>query len=243
VSSLYLLLDPASGAPLALADGAALTGARTAAGSAVATRLLARPDATTLGIFGTGVQARAHVLALAPLRPFQRVLVAGTSAEKEVAFARWTTTSTGLPAGPAGPEAVSGADVLAVCTTSPTPVVLDAAVRPGAHLNAVGAFTPRTRELPGALVARARIYVDSRAGALAEAGDLLLPAAEGTFDLQQVVGEVGELLLGRIPGRESETDVTIYKSVGAAFLDVVTARLAYERARAAGLGTELDFAS
>ncbi len=231
VTSLYLLLDHATGAPLALADGTTLTAARTAAGSAVATRLLARPDATTLGVFGTGVQARAHVLALAPVRSFRRVLVAGTSAEKEAAFVRWTAASTGLPAAPADPQDVSGADVLAVCTTSPTPVVLDGAVRPGAHLNAVGAFTPQTRELPGPLVARARVYVDTRAGALAEAGDLLLPAAEGAFDLRQLVGEVGELLLGRIPGRESPADVTIYKSVGAAFLDAVTARLAYERAR------------
>ncbi|HEX2323963.1 MAG TPA: ornithine cyclodeaminase family protein [Chloroflexota bacterium] len=243
VNSLYLLLDHATGAPLALADGTTLTAARTAAGSAVATRLLARPDATTLGVFGTGVQARAHVLALAPVRAFRRVLVAGTSAEKEAAFVRWAAASTGLPATPADPQDVSGADVLAVCTTSPTPVVLDGAVRPGAHLNAVGAFTPQTRELPGPLVARARVYVDTRAGALAEAGDLLLPAAEGAFDLRQMVGEVGELLLGRIPGRESPADVTIYKSVGAAFLDAVTARLAYERASAGGMGLRFDFAS
>jgi ornithine cyclodeaminase len=241
VTSLYLLLDPATGAALAVADGTYLTAARTAAASAVATRLLARPDAATLGVFGTGVQARFHVAALRRVRPLRRVLVAGTSTAKALAFARQVEAAGGVEAAPATPAQVSAADVVAVCTTSATPVVLDAAVRPGTHLNAVGAFTPQTRELPGALVARARVYVDTRAGALAEAGDLLIPAAGEGFRLEDVAGEIGEVVLGRVPARRDAAEVTVYKSVGAAFLDAVTARLAYDLARAAGIGQDFAF--
>jgi ornithine cyclodeaminase len=108
-------------------------------------------------------------------------------------------------------------------------------------VNAVGAFTPSTRELPSALIARARVYVDTRAGASSEAGDLLLPVQEGVFDLERIAGEVGEVLLGRAAGRGGPDEVTLYKSVGAAFLDAATARLAYDQARARGLGVEFTF--
>jgi ornithine cyclodeaminase len=115
-------------------------------------------------------------------------------------------------------------------------------VSQGTHLNAVGAFTPRTRELDGDLIARARVYVDTRAGAGAEAGDLLLAVAEGSFALDAVAGELGELVLGRVAGRRSPSEITVYKSVGAAFLDATTARLAYDNALAAGIGQPFDFA-
>lgn len=242
IASVYLLSEYETGAPLAIMDGTYLTGLRTAAGSAVATRCLARPDARALGVFGTGVQARFHVETLRRVRPIQQVLVAGTSAEKAEAFARWVREETGLAAEAAAPEAVASADVLALCTTSPTPVLRAAWVQPGAHLNAVGSFTPATRELPSDLVAQARVYVDTRAGAGSEAGDLLIPAHEGRFSLERVVGEVGQVVLGRVPARQSGGEVTIYKSVGAAFLDAAAARLAYERAVAEGAGHVFDFA-
>jgi alanine dehydrogenase len=240
VTSIYVLSDYATGAPLALMDGGYLTGIRTAAGSAVATRLLARPDARTLGVFGTGVQARFHVETIRRVRELSRVLVAASSADKAAGFAEWVTSSTGLPAAPASAEEASAADILAACTTSPTPVVVDAAVRAGAHVNAVGAFTPSTRELPGSLVARSRVYVDSRAGAFSEAGDLLL-AAESGFSLEQVVGEIGEVVLGSVPGRQPGGEVTLYKSVGAAFLDAATARLAFDAAGQHGAGAVYAF--
>jgi ornithine cyclodeaminase/alanine dehydrogenase-like protein (mu-crystallin family) len=187
------------------------------------------------------VQARFHVETLRRVRPLEAVLIAATALEKAQTFATWVTQATGLAAKPASPEEVSAADVVAACTTSPTPVVVDAAVRDGAHVNAVGAFTPQTRELPAPLVARSAVYVDSRPGAFSEAGDLLLACNETTFTLDAVRGEVGEVLLGRTAGRANATDVTIYKSVGAAFLDAATARLAFEAARHRSVGTVYEF--
>jgi ornithine cyclodeaminase/alanine dehydrogenase-like protein (mu-crystallin family) len=241
VSSIYVLSDYDTGAPLAVMDGGYLTGIRTAAGSAVATRALARPDARTLGVFGTGVQARFHVETIRRVRHIDRVMVVATSDAKARDFAEWVTRDTGLAAEPASPEAASAADVVATCTTSPTPVVVAERVRPGAHINAVGAFTPSTRELPPRVVSRARVYVDSRAGALSEAGDLLLAVEEGGFSLSDVVGEMGEVLLGNVPGRDHRDDVTLYKSVGAAFLDAATARLAFISAGSLAVGTVYEF--
>jgi ornithine cyclodeaminase/alanine dehydrogenase-like protein (mu-crystallin family) len=241
VTSTYVLSDYETGAPLAIMDGSYLTAIRTAAGSAVATRELARPDARSLGVFGTGVQARFHVETIRRVRRLDRVLVSATTAEKGRAFADWVTQTTGIAAEVVGPAEASAADIVAACTTSATPVVLNEHVRAGAHINAVGAFTPTTRELPTALIGRARIYVDTRAGALSEAGDLLLAAEEGGFALGDVAGEVGEVLLKLTPGRASAGEVTIYKSVGAAFLDAATARLAYDQAGVKGVGTVYAF--
>jgi ornithine cyclodeaminase/alanine dehydrogenase-like protein (mu-crystallin family) len=241
VTSTYILSDYSTGAPLAIMDGGFLTAMRTAAGSAVATRVLARADVRSLGVFGTGVQARFHVETIRRVRPIERVLVAATAPDKAAAFAAWVKQTPGLSAEPSSPEVVSAADVVAACTTSPTPVVIDGHVRPGAHVNAVGAFTPTTRELPSALVGRSRVFVDTRAGALSEAGDLLLAVQDGRFKLQDIAGEVGEVLLGAAAGRAGGADVTVYKSVGAAFLDAATARLAFERANRAGVGAAYDF--
>jgi ornithine cyclodeaminase/alanine dehydrogenase-like protein (mu-crystallin family) len=239
VTSTYLLSDYATGAPLAIMDGGYLTALRTAAGSAVATRYLAEPAADSLGVFGTGVQARFHVETIRRVRRLTRVLVAGTSSDKAASFAQWVRQSCGLEAEAAAPEEVSAASIVAACTTSPTPVVLDEHVQAGAHVNAVGAFTPTTRELPGDLVSRARVYVDTRQGAFSEAGDLLLAAQAGQFALERVAGEVGELVLGTLAPEPQQ--LTVYKSVGAAFLDAATARLAYDQARARGLGVEFTF--
>jgi ornithine cyclodeaminase/alanine dehydrogenase-like protein (mu-crystallin family) len=241
VTSIYVLSDYETGAPLAIMDGSYLTAIRTAAGSAVATRELARPDARSLGVFGTGVQARFHVETIRRVRTVERVLVSATSMQKGRAFADWVTQTTGIAAEVAEPRTTSAADVVAACTSSATPVVVDELVRDGAHVNAVGAFTPTTRELPSTLIGRARVYVDSRAGAFSEAGDLVLAVRDSGFELENVVGEVGEVLLRRSPGRSNASEVTVYKSVGAAFLDAATARLAYDQARRKSLGTVYEF--
>jgi ornithine cyclodeaminase/alanine dehydrogenase-like protein (mu-crystallin family) len=233
------LSDYETGAPLAIMDGGYLTALRTAAGSAVATRYLAQADADSLGVFGTGVQARFHVETIRRVRRLRQVLVAATSREKAEGFAGWVKQTSGLDAEPATPEDVSAASIVAACTTSPTPVVVNERVQAGAHVNAVGAFTPTTRELSSDLVSRARVYVDTRAGAFSEAGDLLLAVQEGQFALDRVVGEVGDLVLGSLMAEADQ--VTVYKSVGAAFLDAATARLAYDRARAQSIGTEFTF--
>ena len=239
VTSIYVLSDYETGAPLALMDGGYLTGIRTAAGSAVATRALAPEEAHTLGVFGTGVQARFHVETIRRVRAIQQVLVSGTSREKGQHFATWVSETTGIPAAAASPEEASACDLVAACTTSPTPVVGE--VKAGAHINAVGAFTPTTRELPSRLLARAKVYVDTRAGAFSEAGDLLLAREDSDFVLEKVVGELGEVLLGRAQGRTHAKDVTVYKSVGAAFLDAATARLAFEQAGHHAVGTVYEF--
>lgn len=237
VTSTYILSEYETGVPLAVMDGGYLTAIRTAAGSAVATRALAPESASTLGVFGTGVQARFHVETIRRIRGISRVLVVGTSEAKASEFCDWVSSTTGLHAGVASAEQASAADVVAACTTSPTPVVVNEAVRAGAHVNAVGAFTPATRELPPELVSRAAVYVDTRAGALSEAGDLLLAG------VRDVRGEVGEVLLGGAPGRQSPEEVTVYKSVGAAFLDAATARLAFEAAGKRGIGTVYEFSA
>lgn len=241
VASLYLLSDHGTGMPLAVMDGTALTAARTAAGSAVATRHLARPDAHTLGIFGTGVQARAHVEMIARVRSLSRVFVSGRTTEKAEAFAVWVTAQFGLKATATAPDITATADVIVCCTTSSVPVIENA--RPGAHVNAVGAFTPDTRELGTDLVSRAQVYLDTRSGALAEAGDLLIPMHEGRFHPDRIAGEIGNVINGKSPGRRElpEGAVTVYKSVGAAFLDAATARLIYDRAEATGTGSTFTF--
>ena len=157
VTSIYVLSEYETGAPLAIMDGAYLTAVRTAAGSAVSARALARAEASVLGVIGTGVQARFHVLAMRAVRPLTKVLVAATAPDKGAAFAQWVTETTALAAEVASPDAVSAADIVAACTTSPEPVVLEEAVRPGAHVCSVGSFTPTTRELPTGLVATARV--------------------------------------------------------------------------------------
>lgn len=240
VTSVYLLNDYATGAPLAIMDGSYLTALRTAAASAVATRHLARTDARTLGIFGTGVQAHHHVDTIRVVRPIDMILVSGTSGEKSQQFARDVQQRTGVVVRAVEPREAAGADILALGTTSPVPVLDDAWVSDGCHVNAVGAFTPTTRELPGSLVERSRIFVDTRAGAFSEAGDLLLAAAEGSFSLDTVAGEIGEVISGRCVGRSGRDEITVYKSVGAAFLDAATARLAYEQALAHDIGTAFD---
>jgi ornithine cyclodeaminase len=194
-----------------------------------------------LGVFGTGVQARFHVETIGAVRPLERVLVHGTSPAKSTAFAEWVRQSAGIAAEAASADEVSSADIVAACTTSPSPVVVAEAVRRGAHVNSVGSFTPTTRELPTALITRARVFVDSRAGAFSEAGDLLLPVGEGAFELERVAGEIGELLLRSVEGRRSADEVTVYKSVGAAFLDAATARLAYQAAVKLTVGTAFEF--
>jgi ornithine cyclodeaminase/alanine dehydrogenase-like protein (mu-crystallin family) len=241
INSIYVLSEYETGVPLAIMDGGYLTAIRTAAGSASATRHLARPTAHTLGVFGTGVQARFHVETIRRVRALDRVFVSGSSPDKARAFADWVIQTTGLAAEPASPEATSAADIVAACTTSAIPVVIADQVRSGAHVNAVGAFTPATRELPSELIGRASVYVDTRAGACAEAGDLLLAVQDGTFALSDVAGEVGEVILGTMPGRTNPDAVTVYKSVGAAFLDAATARLAFEEAGRIGAGTVYEF--
>lgn len=236
-----LLLDAGTGALAALMDGRYITEARTAAVSAVSVRHLARSDAHVLAIVGSGVQAASHLAAIRLVRPLTEVRVWSPTADRREAFAR-AHSSDALPvrAVPDARTAVSGADIVVLATASRTPVVADADVAAGAHVCAVGACRPDQREMPTALVARGSVFVDSRAGALAEAGDLLIPIREGAMTDTHVGPELGAVVRGTAHGRRGAHDVTIFKSLGMAVEDVVAAHLVFERARSAGLGLTFD---
>jgi len=230
VQGFVVLFDHSTGAPVALLDGAEITALRTAAASGLATRELARRDATTLGILGCGVQADSHLAAVCAVRPIREVRVWARAHAKAQAFAEQRSRANG-PAIVAVESADEAADCDIVCTVtgSPTPVLRNAAVRSGTHVNLVGAHSATTREAESALIARARVYVDLLESARNEAGDLLIPIREGAIAPDHIVGELGELLLGRIGGRRDDTEVTVYKSLGIVAQDLVAAHRAYVR--------------
>ena len=225
VQATVLVLDRASGEALALLDGEALTLRRTAATSALAARVLARPDARTLLVVGpgrlSGWMARAH----AALRPGLTVRVWGRRPEAAGALAR-TLADEGLAAAPVREleAAVRAADIVCCTTTSTEPIVRGAWLAPGTHLDLVGAFKPTMREVDDEAVARARIVVDTYAGALVEAGDLVQPLARGVVGRDAITAELGELLRGLRPGRTSASDITLFKSVGTALEDLAAAQ-------------------
>ena len=227
-----VLLHPETGELQCILDGRYLTEARTAAVSAVSAKWLARSGAKNLAIIGCGVQAHSHYEALTHVIPFQRVTVWGRNPEKLAAFCDGKSVQPAVSI----KEAVSEADVVALVTAAREPIVFDAWIRPGTHLIAVGACRPNHRELEGRLVARSRFVVDSRAGALKEAGDLLLAIEEGLIGPDHIAAELGER-----PQRMSETEVTVFKSLGMAVEDVAAARMAFDLARAAGIGFEFRF--
>ncbi|MGE5244890.1 MAG: ornithine cyclodeaminase family protein [Betaproteobacteria bacterium] len=235
-----VLLDPGTGALLALMDGRYITEARTAAVSAVSSRLLARRGASSLAIIGSGVQARSHLEALSRVHRLRQATVWSPNADRRRRFADEMTPRAPCPvkAVDHAGEAVVGADLIVLATSSPTPVIESAWVKPGAHLMAVGACRPTQREIDPALTARARLFVDSRTAALVESGDVVLGIAEGRFGPDHLAGEVGELVNGA-PGRRDDREITIFKSLGLAVEDVTAADLAYRRAVERGIGQKL----
>lgn len=235
IQGVYVLFAPGTLEPVAIIDGAALTGVRTAAVTGLATRHLARPDASTLVIFGAGTQARTHLEAMVAVRPVERVIVVSRTPERAEALVE-RARGLGLEARTGEAPDVSEADIVCTCTTSPTPVFAGSELRPGAHINAVGAYTPETRELDTETVLRGRVVVETREAALAEAGDLLVPIEEGVFAAEDVAADLSEVA-GGAEVRTSDADITIFKSVGVAFEDLVVARAAVDRLAAPGGGT------
>ena len=233
-----LLLDSTTGELQCVMDGRFITEARTAAVSAVSTRLLARDDASTLAILGSGVQARSHLAAITRVRPVRDVRVWSPSAARRRAFVdeMQPSTNSTISTASSAQEAVLGADLIVLATASREPVVHNAWIADGAHIAAVGACRPDQREMDAALVARARLFVDSRTGALAEAGDVVLAIRDRAIDEAHIAGELGDLAGGRIAGRTSPGEVTLFKSLGMAVEDVAAAHLAYVRATERGLG-------
>ena len=236
-----LLFDPDTGSLIAIMDGRYITEARTAAVSAVSARHLSRPDATSLAIIGSGVQARSHLEAYAEVRPLETVRIWSPREESRTRFVTdmQPHVATRIEATATPEQAVSGADLVVLVTSSPTPVIDSRWVKDGAHVVSVGACRPDQREMAPELVARGRLFVDSRAAALVESGDVVQGIKEQRFDASHVAGELGEVVLGRVPGRQTADQITIFKSLGMAVEDVVAADLVLQKAIETGAGTAL----
>jgi alanine dehydrogenase len=236
-----LLFDPETGSLVAIMDGRYITEARTAAVSAVSAKHLARTDAKTLAIIGSGVQARSHLEAYAEVRPLASVRIWSPRESSRQRFVNEMQPHVGarIEAAATAEQAVSGADLIVLVTSSPTPVIDHAWVTPGAHVVSVGACRPDQREMAPELVARGRLFVDSRAAALVESGDIVQGIREQRFDASHVAGELGEIVLGRVAGRETANQITIFKSLGMAVEDVVAADLVLQKAIETGAGTAL----
>ncbi|MCU0235220.1 MAG: ornithine cyclodeaminase family protein, partial [Thermoanaerobaculales bacterium] len=221
-----LLFDAANGAPLALLEAGAVTAVRTAAVSAVATDLLARRDARTLAILGAGTQARSHLEAMLAVRPVERVRVWSRDPATVRAFAAGQAARHGVPVGAAASvaEAVRGADIVCTCTSAHEPVLPGALLEPGMHLNAVGASIPSWRELDTEAVRRAALFTDRRESLEHEAGEYRMALAEGVIGPEHLRAELGELLIGRHPGRGADDEITLFRSLGLAVEDLAAGR-------------------
>ena len=222
-----LLFDSLHGTPFAVVDAASVTEIRTGAVSAVATDLLARKDAATLALFGAGAQARSHLLAISLVRSLTKVQVYDPSPAYAQRFADEMGPICGIPIEvcDSGRAAAHGADIICTLTPSHTPVLERGWIKPGAHINAVGACAAADRELPSDLVAASRFYCDRIESVLAEAGDLLYPLKEGVLSQEHILGELGGLLAGTVPGRRSDADITVFEALGLAVEDVMAARI------------------
>jgi ornithine cyclodeaminase len=226
INAVYVLFDATTQSPEAIVDGAALTALRTAAVSGLATRHLANPDAGRLVIFGAGVQARSHLDAMLAVRPLEHVTVVsrtlpGAHALVDIARERGVSADVGDAA------TVAEAELVCTCTTSDVPLFDGARLALGAHVNAVGSYQPTSRELDTATLLRARVVVETREAALAEAGELCIPIGEGVFGNEHVVADLTEVMHGAAV-RTAVSDVTVFKSVGLAFEDLIVARAAVD---------------
>lgn len=238
-----MLFSRETGEMLALMNASEITAIRTAAISAVATRLLAREDAQQLGIIGAGVQARTHLTALATVRAIKHARIACRNIKHAEELAREMQPQFSFPIEPVrtNEEAVRNADLIVTATSSLEPVINKEWIAPGAHINAIGTHSPNSREIDSATMAAARIFTDRRESALNEAGDYLLAAKEGLVTPESILGEIGELLIGTKTGRTSATEITLFKSLGLAIEDVTTADYLYNKARTQSAGTWIDF--
>ena len=239
-----VLFEGRYGSPIAVIDAAAITAVRTAAVSAVATRILARADASRLAIIGAGVQAYSHLAAMAAVRSLREVRVWGRDRGRCEALAQAAESELRIEVQIArrAQDAVDGAEIVCTVTSATTPVVQSSWVAPGTHLNAIGTHRPTDRELDSETIRRARVFVDHMPAAMAEAGDILVPIAESCIGREHVLGDLPQLVSNSIRGRLSDSDVTVFKSVGIAVEDIAAAAHVYRRAVAAGVGIGVELA-
>jgi len=245
IQAAVLVLEADTGRPVALLEGSSLTAIRTGAGSGAAIDLLARPDSKVVAVFGAGAQGRTQLEAACSVRKIEEAWVFDLSIERAEFMVQEVAGKGFIPqnlrVAKSSSQAVSKADIVCTATTSNTPVFADADLKPGTHVSAIGSYTPEMQEVPAETVARALVVVDSRSATLAETGDLLRPMQAGLFGEEHIYAELGEILLGRKPGRGSSEQITYFKSVGVAVQDAMAAQLALQNAQKMGLGTEVLF--
>ena len=238
-----MLFGLTHGEPLAILDATSITAVRTAAASGAATDELAREDAGDLALIGSGTQARTHLAAMRAVRPLRRVRVWSRTKANAERFVRRESQKLGIPieVSPNPEAAVQGADLICTTTSSHLPVLEGRWISPGAHVNAAGACFATSRELDTAAVARARFFTDCRESCVNEAGDFLIARAEGAITDAHLLGEIGDVFAGRLTGRVSHEDVTVYESLGIAIEDLAAAHFILTRATERGAGTWLEW--
>jgi ornithine cyclodeaminase len=242
INGVVLLMDIETGEPLALLEASYLTVMRTGALSGAATKYLARPDSKTLSMIGTGEQALGQLQAILAVRDIEKVKLNNRSKQKALEFAahieRLFPVTASVFDHP--DQAIDGADIIVTSTSSDTPV-FTGEVAPGVHINAIGSYQPTMRELPTCVISQAhKVVVESMAATAKEAGDLLIPIQEGKFSKNQIHAELGEIIGNRAAGREDESEITVFKSVGFAAADIVVAKYFYEKALKEGIGQRVE---
>jgi ornithine cyclodeaminase/alanine dehydrogenase len=237
-----LLNDPATGAPVSIMDASFLTAMRTGAAGGVAAKHLAREGAENVVVFGAGVQARTQLLAACTVRPVKKAQVVDLNAAAREKFAQEMSESLGIPVEPTEnvQAAVQGADIIIAATSSPEPVFKGAWLQPGTHINGIGSHTPTTRELDTETLQRSKIIPDLASACLSEAGDIIIPIQQGAIKESDIQTELGQVIAGLKPGRTSDQDITLFKSVGLAIQDISTAVKVYLLALEKGVGQEIQ---
>jgi ornithine cyclodeaminase/alanine dehydrogenase-like protein (mu-crystallin family) len=245
IQAAVLVFDPETGRTLALLEGSSLTAIRTGAAGGAGIDLLSRADSRVAAIFGAGAQGRTQLEAACTARKIETVYIYDSNSAKANALAEEMKGQGAVPrdvrVAATPQEAVANADVICTATTSTKPVFDDKDLKPGAHISAVGSYTPEMQEVPAKTVARAKIVVESYTASLEEAGDILQPMRAGLFDESHIHAELGEIVLGRKPGRESDVEITCFKSVGVAVQDAMAAKVALDNARKMNIGSEVEF--
>lgn len=237
-----LLFDTSNGSLLSVMDASSITMIRTAAVSGVATDVLAKKDATSLGILGAGVQGQSHLEAIAAIRQLATAKIWSRNAASAEALAKTARDKFGIDASVAVTprDAVTGIDIVCTTTSATEPVLFGEWLTPGAHVNAVGASQRHAREIDSQAVVRSRLYVDRRESALKEPGDIITPLETGEITPAHIRGEIGEVIIGQAKGRQSNDDITLFKSLGLAIEDLASAHFLYAEARRQNAGVEVE---
>jgi len=245
IQAAVLVFDPQTGRAIGLLEGSSLTAIRTGAAGGAAIDLLARPDSKVVAIFGAGTQGRTQLEAAAIARHIESVFIFDSDLQKAAVFAQEMAGRGRVPkkiqVAASSKEAIENADIICTATTSTKPVFDDKDLKAGTHISAVGSYTPEMQEVPAGTIQRAKVVVDSRSASLEEAGDLIQPIRAGLYDEARIHAELGEIVLGRKSGRESDDEITYFKSVGIAVQDAVAAQTALRNALKMNIGRKVDF--